>query len=141
MERGLKVWVNGTFDVLHIGHLRLLKQAYNYGTVRVGVDTDRRVKSRKGDNRPFNSLVDRIAFLSCIKFVDSVVSFDTDEELEERIKEYDTDLIVVGDDYEYKPVIGAEFAERVLFFPKVPNYSTSTILQYEKIVNNRGSMY
>jgi len=64
----MKVWVNGTFDVLHIGHIRLLEFAHKYGKLRVGVDTDERVKSFKGDSRPFNTLEDRIRFLESIKY-------------------------------------------------------------------------
>ena len=54
-----KVWVNGTFDVLHIGHLKLLEFASTYGELRVGIDTDKRVKELKGNDRPFNNTEDR----------------------------------------------------------------------------------
>ena len=80
-----KIWVNGSFDVLHIGHIRLLEYASNYGNVTVGVDTDERIKEYKGEMRPFNSLQDRIDFLLSIKYVTSVVSFGTNDELIERI--------------------------------------------------------
>ena len=44
----MKIWVNGSFDVLHIGHIRLLEFAAKYGKVRVGIDTDERIRSFKG---------------------------------------------------------------------------------------------
>jgi cytidyltransferase-like protein len=132
----MKVWVNGSFDVMHIGHIKLLEFASKYGSVRVGLDTDERIKSKKGETRPFNNLEDRMLFMSSIKYVDSVTSFGSDEELENRIKEYDADIIVIGDDYKYKPIIGVEYVERVLFFPKVLNKSTTLILN-DKDFSNR----
>jgi D-beta-D-heptose 7-phosphate kinase/D-beta-D-heptose 1-phosphate adenosyltransferase len=83
-----RVWVNGSFDVLHIGHINLLEYANSLGNVRVGLDTDERIKEKKGENRPYNILKDRIKFLSSIKFVDSIVTFSSDDELIDRIKEY-----------------------------------------------------
>jgi cytidyltransferase-like protein len=132
----MKVWVNGSFDVMHIGHIKLLEFASNYGSVRVGLDTDERIKSKKGETRPFNTLEDRMFFMSSIKYVDSVCSFGSDEELENRIKEYDADIIIIGDDYKYKPIIGVEYVERVLFFPKVLDKSTTLILN-DKNFSNR----
>ena len=132
----MKVWVNGSFDIMHIGHIRLLEYASKYGTVKVGVDTDERIRQRKGEGRPFNNLKDRMDFLSSIIYVESVTFFKSDEELIDRIKEYEPDIIVVGDDYKYKHIIGGEYAERILFFEKIKNKSTSLILN-DKNISNR----
>jgi D-beta-D-heptose 7-phosphate kinase/D-beta-D-heptose 1-phosphate adenosyltransferase len=127
----MNIWVNGTFDVMHLGHIRLLEFASTFGKVRVGLDTDERIRDRKGLTRPFNRLEERVEFISSIKFVDSVVSFGSDEELREKIKEYSTDIIVVGEEYKEKEVIGLEFAKQVLYFPKLNNKSTTEIFNYE----------
>ena len=127
----MKVWVNGTFDVMHLGHMRLLQFASKLGKVRVGLDTDERIKINKGENRPFNNLSQRIEFISGIKYVDSVVSFANDEELIERIKEYDPDLMVIGSDYKGKKIIGSHLFEKIVFFDKLEGKSTSNILTYE----------
>lgn len=132
----MKVWVNGTFDVLHIGHIRLLEFAKSYGDVRVGVDSDDRVKEKKGKDRPFNSLKDRLDFLSSLRFVDSVTFFRSDDELTSEIKEYSPDLMIIGSDYKDKKIIGSEFIPKVIFFDRVPNKSTSLILN-EKYFSNR----
>ena len=63
----MRVWVNGTFDVLHVGHVSLLQFASLFGKVRVGIDTDRRVKELKGDDRPFHSEEERKYNLERIK--------------------------------------------------------------------------
>jgi D-beta-D-heptose 7-phosphate kinase/D-beta-D-heptose 1-phosphate adenosyltransferase len=134
MEGGftkMKVWVNGTFDVMHIGHIKLLEYASTLGTVRVGLDTDERVKEKKGPKRPVNNLEDRIKFMESIKYVDSVVSFGSNQELETCIKEWDSDIMVIGDDYTYHEIIGVHLVERVIFFNKIKNKSTTKILLHD----------
>lgn len=128
-----KVWINGTFDVLHIGHIRLMLHAASLGTLRVGIDTDERVRSKKGVGRPFNKLADRMEFVSAINGVDSVVSFGSDDELIEKIKEWDPDIMVIGDDYKYHKIIGVEYVPKIEFFEKVEGISTTKILGYEKL--------
>ena len=127
-----KIWVNGTFDVLHIGHIRLMLHAASLGTLRVGIDTDERVRSKKGMGRPFNTLDNRMEFVSAINGVDSVVSFGSDDELIEQIKEWEPDIMVIGDDYKYHEIIGVEYVPKIEFFEKVEGLSTTKILRDEK---------
>ena len=130
-----KVWVNGTFDVVHIGHIKLLEFAKSFGSVTVGLDTDERVRSKKGESRPFNTLVDRMGFISSIRFVDNVVCFDTDEELVNQIKKFEPDIMVIGGEYRYKQIIGLEHVPHIEFFEKIGEYSSSKILNYENNSN------
>lgn len=127
-----KVWVNGTFDILHIGHIKLLEYASTFGKVRVGIDTDERVKEKKGESRPYNNLDDRVKFMESIKFIDSVVTFSSDDELKERIKEWEPDIMVIGDDYPENKIIGIEYIPKVIFFSKLSGYSTTNILKNKK---------
>ena len=127
-----KIWVNGTFDVLHIGHIRLILHAASLGVLRVGIDTDERVRSKKGIERPFNKLDDRIEFLSAIAGVNSVVSFGTDDELRNCIKEYEPDVMVIGGEYKYKEIIGLEYVPNIEFFEKIEGFSTTNILKNKK---------
>ena len=127
-----KIWINGTFDVLHIGHIRLMLHGASLGTLRVGIDTDERVRSKKGLGRPFNTLDSRMEFVSAINGVDSVVSFGSDDELIERIKEWEPDIMVIGDDYKYHKIIGVEYVPKIEFFEKVEGISTTKILGDEK---------
>ena len=126
-----KIWVNGTFDVMHIGHIKLLEHASSLGIVRVGLDTDDRIQQKKGPNRPVNTLQDRIDFMKSIKYVDSVVSFSSNKELEQRIQEWDADIMVIGDDYEYHEIIGNHLVNTISFFDKIENKSTTKILNHE----------
>lgn len=124
----MKVWVNGTFDVLHVGHIKLLQFANIFGEVRVGIDSDDRVKKLKGDDRPFNTWIDRAFVMSSIKYVHSVVEFNSDEELIKQIKFWEPDIMVLGSDYKNKQIIGSEFVNEVILFDRLDGYSTSSIL-------------
>jgi len=128
----MKVWVNGTFDILHIGHIKLLEFASQFGYLRVGIDTDKRVKELKGEDRPFNTQDDRKKMLESIKFVDEVVLFDSREELIENVKNFSPDIMVIGDDYKGQMVYGSEHTKKLVFFEKIPNYSSTKILNYYK---------
>lgn len=121
------VWTNGCFDIVHLGHMQLFEYARSLGDrLIVGIDSDLRIKQNKGLNRPFNNQVDRLKFLQNIKHIDTVIMFDTDDYLRSIIKNLYVDLIVVGDDYSDRYVIGSEYAP-VIFFPKLPSYSTTKI--------------
>lgn len=131
----MKVWVNGTFDVLHVGHINLLEFAASFGGVRVGLDTDKRVKELKGESRPFNNQDDRKKMLESLKFVKEVVLFDSRQELIDSVKNYQPDIMVIGDDYKDQVVYGSEHAKKLIFFKKLPSYSTTKILNYENSGN------
>lgn len=128
---GMKVWVNGTFDVLHLGHIRLLKYAASLGELRVGIDTDERVKRLKGEARPFNNLGERVEFLSALKFVKDIVTYTTDEELENHIKDFRPDIMVKGSDWKGGIIIGGRYVKDVIYIDMVEGKSTSKILGYE----------
>jgi len=129
MYKPIKVWVNGTFDVLHIGHIKLLEFANQFGEVRVGIDTDERVKQLKGELRPINNIKDRIDFMNSIKYVNSSVYFSTEEELCDRIKEWSADIIIIGDDYKDKKVIGSHLVKEIIFFDKIDGHSSTKIIE------------
>ena len=123
------IWVNGCFDILHRGHLELFKFAKSQGSfLVVGIDSDKRVKFNKGNSRPINNQEDRKFFLECIKYIDKVIVFDSDYELETCISLHNIDYLIVGSDYKDRKVIGSQYAKEVIFFDRIGNYST-TILE------------
>jgi D-beta-D-heptose 7-phosphate kinase/D-beta-D-heptose 1-phosphate adenosyltransferase len=127
----IQSFVNGCFDVLHIGHLQILEYARSISDrLIVAIDSDSRIKQNKGINRPFNNQFDRKKFLESIKFVDDVFIFDSDEELENLVKINNIDYMIVGDDYINKNVIGSQYCKNLIFFQKKIKISTSKILNY-----------
>ena len=123
------VFVNGVFDCLHIGHKRLFQYAKSLGdTLIIAIDSDERVAAMKGEGRPINNAAIRAEFLESIRGIALVVEFNTDEELCNWIRELQVDIMVVGEEYKDKKVIGSEYAKEVRYFKKVGNFSTTNIL-------------
>jgi len=126
-----KVVVNGTFDILHLGHLKLLEYARGFpdSYVLVLTDSDRRIKELKGNERPINNEYERSSMLFALKYVDRVEIFDTDQELIDLIKRFEPDIMVKGSDYQDKPIIGAEYCKQIKFYDRLGNYSTTKTIQ------------
>ena len=123
-----KVIVNGTFDILHVGHIKLLEYAKSLGDhLTVAIDTDRRIKTKKGLSRPINNEFERKTMLEALKSVDRVVVFDTDEELIELVK--NSDIMVKGSDYKGKSVIGETYCKKVIYYDRIEGYSTTQKIQ------------
>lgn len=125
----MKIFVNGSFDVLHAGHIQLLNYAKGLGThLLVAIDSDERIASLKGASRPFNALSNRKLIMENLKPVDSVSVFSSDEELVAIIKQYSPDIMVKGSDWRGKKIVGAEFCRRTIFYDRIINESTTKIL-------------
>lgn len=123
------VFTNGCFDIVHIGHIRLLKECKKLGTKLIlGINSDNSIKRLKGKERPINCLEERINFLNELEICDQIISFDTDTPLD-IIKELKPDIIVKGGDYKKSDVIGKEYAEKVIIFPSIENYSTTSFIK------------
>ena len=122
------VFTNGCFDVLHKGHLTLLKQARSLGDkLIVGLNSDSSVKRLKGKDRPFNNYDTRKEQLLLIPYVDDVIMFEEDTPYE-LIKQVKPDLIVKGGDYTVEEIVGHDLAP-VHIVPTVEGHSTSRILE------------
>jgi D-beta-D-heptose 7-phosphate kinase/D-beta-D-heptose 1-phosphate adenosyltransferase len=127
-----KVWMNGCFDVLHHAHFKMIEHASTFGDLLViGIDSDKRVKELKGEDRPFHTEEERKYNLERIKGVGKVVIFNSDEVLRELIKSYEPDVFVIGSDYMDKPIIGGNYAKSIVFFNRMENFSTTKILTNE----------
>ena len=130
IELSKRIFVNGTFDILHPGHVQLLNYAKSLGnSLTVAIDSDRRVAEKKGPSRPINNVEDRAFMLQSLKSVDYVVVFDSDEELERCIKTVKPNIMVVGSDWKGKSVIGSHYAAELIFFDRIENYATTKTIQ------------
>ena len=128
------VWTNGVFDILHKGHLELLKFAKQQGDkLIVGINSDASVKRLKGDDRPFNNASVREQQLLQLPWVDQVVVFEEDTPID-ALKQHTPNVIVKGGDYTFDTVVGNDIAE-VIIFPTVEGFSTSNIV--EKVNGNK----
>lgn len=125
-----QIVVNGTFDILHRGHIELLEYAKTLGDhLLVCIDTDERVRELKGSSRPVNNQNDRKYMLESLKCVDLVATFSSEQELEQILAQYQPDIMVKGSDYQGRPIVGAELCKQIIFYERVPNYSTTQTIQ------------
>jgi len=126
-----RIVVNGSFDILHLGHLKLLAYAKSYPNsyVYVLIDSDRRIKELKGSDRPVHTEYERSSMLVSLRYVDRVDIFDTDQELIDYIKKFQPDLMIKGSDYKNKQIIGAEYCKEIRFYDRLESYSTTRTIQ------------
>tara|TARA_R110002020_G_scaffold378887_2_gene589915 strand:+ start:211 stop:606 length:396 start_codon:yes stop_codon:yes gene_type:complete len=121
------IFTNGCFDILHRGHLELLKYCKTLGTVTVGLNSDDSVRRLKGQSRPINNESDRKFMLESCKYVDRVIIFE-DETPYDLIKKIKPDIIVKGGDYKKSEVVGEDLAV-IHIFEFINGYSTTKIIK------------
>ena len=131
---GLKVgFTNGVFDLLHLGHVSLLKQARGQcDRLVVGLNSDASVKRLKGDGRPVQSEAARAAVLSSLATVDLVVIFNEDTPIA-LIEALRPDVLVKGADYKVEQVVGGDLVRgwggRVLLAELAAGHSTTATIK------------
>ena len=122
------VFTNGCFDLLHEGHLHLLKKAKKLGDILiVAVNDDASAKQLKGETRPIENIETRLKNISVLKEVDYIISFsaETPIHLIEKIK---PTILVKGSDYKKEDIVGNDIAEQVVIVTLLEGFSTTTII-------------
>jgi D-beta-D-heptose 7-phosphate kinase/D-beta-D-heptose 1-phosphate adenosyltransferase len=132
--RGPLVFTNGVFDLLHPGHVDVLRGARSEGNyLVVGVNSDASVRRLgKGPERPVRSEAERAYVLAALEMVDAVVIFAEDTPLE-LVRQLEPDVIVKGGDYTPASVVGAAEVVarggRVVIIPVTPGHSTTSTIE------------
>ena len=128
MEKMKTIITFGTYDLLHVGHIRLLSRARELGDrLVVGVSSDQLNFSKKNKYPEF-SQQERMEIISMIKGVDQVFLEESLELKASYLKEYEADILVMGDDWEGKfdhlsPIC------KVVYLPRTPSISTTAIIE------------
>lgn len=126
------VFTNGCFDLLHIGHLRVLSEAKRLGDILiVGLNSDRSVREIKGADRPIVPGNERAELIAALEMVDYVTLFDEADPIN-LLREVKPDVLVKGGDWGEAGVVGRELVEgwggKVAVIPFLPAHSTSDII-------------
>lgn len=121
------IFTNGCFDIVHRGHLELLRYCQSLGRVIVGLNSDESVKRLKGENRPINHQQDRKFLLESLSYVDEVIIFSENTPYN-LIKQIKPDIIVKGGDYNIDNIVGSDMCE-VKIFNYIDGYSTTKIIE------------
>jgi rfaE bifunctional protein nucleotidyltransferase chain/domain len=134
------VFTNGCFDLLHRGHVHILREARACGDVLVvGINSDKSVKQIKGPARPVLPESDRCELLGAMEMVDFVILFNEPDPYD-LIAAIQPDVLVKGGDWNSEKIIGADLVEegggRVVVVPYIKGFSTTEII--ERIRNSDG---
>ncbi len=137
------MFTNGVFDLLHPGHVDVLRAARAEGDVLVvGVNSDSSVRRLKGESRPVRNEAERIYVLAALESVDAVVVFDEDTPLA-LVEAIEPDVIVKGGDYSEETIVGASVVRsrggRVVVVPLTPGQSTTSIIEKLRAERNPNS--
>tara|TARA_B100001996_G_C18468520_1_gene519002 strand:- start:136 stop:609 length:474 start_codon:yes stop_codon:yes gene_type:complete len=132
-ERKDIVFTNGCFDLLHKGHIELLKKAKYYGQILiVGLNSDSSVKFLKGDKRPIENQKIRAKNLLKLDFVNAVCIFEEKTPIK-LIKSVRPNFLIKGGDYNKTNVVGSDIIEnwdgKVIIIPLIKGYSTTSIIK------------
>ena len=126
------IFTNGCFDILHLGHIRYLREAKRLGDILIiGLNSDHSVRSLKGPNRPLVKEKSRAEILSALEMVDYIVIFNelTPKNLIDKILPH---ILVKGGDWKKEEVVGRDTVEaqggEVVIIPEVKGYSTSALI-------------
>ena len=130
---GAVVFTNGVFDLLHPGHIDVLRHARSHGdALIVGLNSDSSVRRLKGPDRPVRTEAERAYVLAALGDVDAVVTFSEETPLA-LIRRLRPDVLVKGGDYEPNTVVGRDDVEswggRVVIVPLRPGQSTTSIIE------------
>ncbi len=132
-EGKIIVFTNGCFDIIHVGHIKLLFEAKKQGDILiVGINDDDSVRRLKGKDRPILPLFARQIILASIEAVDYVVPFSEDTP-ENLIKEIEPNVLVKGEDWAEDKIVGADFVKskggKIVRIKLVEGFSTSNIIK------------
>ena len=123
----IKGFTCGAFDLLHAGHSLMLKECKDYcDYLIVGLQRDPNI-DRPEKNKPVQSYEEREIMLSSIKYVDEIVFYDTEDDLETLLKEIDIDVRIIGADWQDKKYTGWKLDIPVVFNSRDHGYSTSDL--------------
>ena len=127
------VFTNGCFDILHVGHVRYLKESSKHGDILIiGLNSDSSVKKLKGDSRPINTELDRAEILSELNFVDYVVIFEEESPVK-LLDEIKPDIYTKGADYTVETLPEAQVVIKnkgeIKFINLIQGKSTTNVIK------------
>jgi glycerol-3-phosphate cytidylyltransferase len=117
----------GAFDLLHAGHVVMLKEARkNCDWLVVGLQTDPSI-DRQDKNKPIQSVYERYVQLSGVKFVDEIIPYDTEQSLVDLLQSQEIDIRFIGEDYRDREFTGSDLPIEVFYTSRQHSFSSSSL--------------
>ena len=118
-----------TFDLLHSGHVQMLREAKEHcDYLVVGLQTDPTI-DRPEKNKPVQTIVERYIQLSGVKYVDEIVPYEVESDVEDLLKLFLPDVRIIGEDYRFKDFTGKDLCRElnieVIYNSRKHRFSTS----------------
>tara|TARA_Y100000590_G_C15299828_1_gene855862 strand:+ start:272 stop:679 length:408 start_codon:yes stop_codon:yes gene_type:complete len=122
------------FDLLHAGHILMLKDAKKQcDYLIIGLQTDPSIDRPKTKNKPLQSFEERKIQLEAIKYIDEIIVYDTEKDLYQLLKKVNPDLRILGSDYKGKSFTGDDLNIKIYYHHRNHNYSSTNL---RKKLNN-----
>ena len=116
------------FDLLHAGHILMLKDAKEHcDYLIVGLQTDPTIDRPQEKNKPIQSLEERKIQLEAIKYIDEIIIYDTEKKLYDLIKKINPDIRILGSDYQNLGFTGDDLNIKIYFHKRDHDYSTTNL--------------
>lgn len=136
--------VTSTFDLLHAGHIMMIREAKNkcdhlIGALQVNPSLDRAEK-----NAPIQTLVERYIQLSAVRYIDEIITYETEKDLEDILAMYPIDIRILGEEYKNKDFTGREICKKrgiELYFNRRDHRFSSSDLRKRVIDKASESVY
>jgi glycerol-3-phosphate cytidylyltransferase len=133
-DKGMKIGITfSTFELLHAGHMAMLADAKRYCHYLIaGLQTDPTIDRPDTKNKPVQSLIERKLQLESVRYVDDIIVYQTENELEEILRIYPIDMRIIGQEYETKEFTGKQICidrniQIVYNLPREHNYSSTNL--------------
>ena len=131
-----------TFDLLHAGHITMLREAKKECDYLIcGLQTDPTIDRPSSKNRPIQSLVERYIQLEAVKYVDKIVVYQTERDLEDLLLTLDLDVRIVGEEYRNVLLTGREICEQrgidIYYNKREHSFSTTELRERINALGNR----
>ena len=141
MNKKIVGFTCSSFDLLHAGHVIMLKDAKKQCDYRiVGLQTDPTLDRPDTKNKPIQTFKERLIQLEAVKYIDEIIKYSTEDELYQLIKNINPDIRILGSDYENKVFTGYDLDIKIYYHKRSHNYSSTNlrrkIFQEEDKKNN-----
>tara|TARA_B110000438_G_C15721103_1_gene609859 strand:+ start:568 stop:978 length:411 start_codon:yes stop_codon:yes gene_type:complete len=128
MKNGITGFTCSCFDLLHAGHILMLKDAKTQcDYLIVGLQTDPTIDRPNAKNKPIQSFEERKIQLDAVKYIDEIIVYEAEKDLYKLLKKIKPDIRILGSDYKKKSFTGDDLDIKIYYHNRKDNFSSSSL--------------